>query len=84
MKVKLVEFDWFYTAEEGEASATCSIGTSWGYEKGKKTVTNIEYYSPKENGNRHYCDIIWDNGETLRTFNINAVIFEKEENNEKE
>ena len=82
MKVKSVQFNWFYTAEDGDGYEECEIGTVWGYKETKKTVVEIKHHPPQRNGDRPYCDIEFDNGEIYRTYNINNIVFEKELNNE--
>lgn len=53
--------------------------TRWGeeykrYEVGKNNVKEIQYHTPVGEGDRHYCDIYFDNTDNVkRIFNINEI-----------
>jgi hypothetical protein len=45
------------------------------YQLGNKGVNKIKYHSAQGEGDRHYCDIYYDNGTEIRAFNIEDIIW---------
>ena len=68
-KVECIEYNWCYSNEIGQESSN--------YEVGKYGVKEIEYHQPAGEGDRHYCDVIFENGYERRIFNLNAITYKK-------
>lgn len=66
--VKSVLYDWFYTLENGEEYQQAAVG--------RNGVVGIVYHAPVGEGDRHYCDVIKNDGTMYRIFNINNIAFE--------
>lgn len=76
MKVKQVNFNWFFTPENGEEFSTVSCGqfaTSLGV-AGNKCIS-IEQHTPAGEGDRFYYDAIFADGQRIRIFNPNQVFY---------
>lgn len=41
--------------------------------KGIDKIQEIRYHTPMGEGDRHYCDIVFTNGEESRIFNIDQI-----------
>lgn len=67
-KIKAIIFDWFYTTENGEEYCCCRVGEAG--------VTKIEYHPAMGEGDRHYCDVCYEDGSVIRKFNLNSIEFE--------
>ena len=81
-KVIFVSWDWFYTTDEGEGLAQARIGEEmWRYGK-SRIVKEINYHTPMGEGDKHYCDIAFDNGTSFRVFNLDEIEFKDEKSNE--
>lgn len=70
-RVALVVWNWRFSNKNGEEFDSC--------EPAKKGVERIEYHAAAGPGDQHYCDIHMEDGKTRRVFNLNEVVFEKEE-----
>ncbi len=71
MEVAELIVNWFATNENGEEFAS--------YTTGHHRVMKIEYHEPRGGGDKHYCDVFMENGSVMREFNLNTIIFKKEE-----
>ena len=67
-KVKAIIFDWFYSTENGEQYCSSRVG--------KLGVSKIEYHPAMGDGDRHFCDVYYEEGSVIRKFNLNSVEFE--------
>ena len=67
--IKSIEFNWFFTQEDGEAYTKYSVGTN---------CIKIEQHLPFAEGDRVFYDIYLEDGTILRTFNPNLVEITKE------
>ena len=71
-----VDYNWYFSSENGEEFSTAKVGQSG--------VTEIRYYSPQHECECHYCEVIFENGSLERIFNINRVYEEPIAANEPE
>jgi hypothetical protein len=72
--VHRVEYNWFYTNESGDEYGVAEIG--------KYDAVRIVYHTPQGEGDRHYCDVYY-NDRRERVFNISRII-EKSINTDRE
>jgi len=61
--------NWHYTNENGEDYVI--------YESPHEQIKNMTYHEPKGDGDKHYVDIEYSNGKTIREFNLNSVLWEE-------
>lgn len=70
-KVKSITYNWFQ-----EGNTANGIGENYySHTVGKNGVIDIIYHEPIGEGDKHFCDIHFENSYT-RVFNLNSVEFE--------
>ena len=62
-------YDWFYTNEVGEEYQE--------YVVGEAGVKEIQYHTPLGEGDKHYCDVVFEDGLVRRIFNISSFVFKR-------
>lgn len=67
--IERIEFNWFFTQEEGEAYSK--------YVVGQNCISIVEHL-PMWEGDRLYYDIYLDDNTVIRTFNPNQIEQTKE------
>jgi len=67
-----VNYNWHATDNPHYGSNGCDFES---FEVGLGGCKSIEYYGSCD-GSTHYCDIVFDNGRSIRIFNLNEVLFE--------
>ena len=69
LKVKAIIIDWFYSIENGEEYTSMRVGSTG--------VKEIKYHIPMGEGDKHFCDVYYEDGSVIRKFNINSIEFDK-------
>ena len=74
MKIAIIHFNWWSTAENGEDYFVYTVGV----ETRGMTPERIEEHQPCGEGDKWYYDVHFTDGTMQRIFNPNRVFYEKE------
>jgi hypothetical protein len=71
IKIISVRFDWFATESAGEEYKQYDLGSEYF----GKVVVQIIHHTAQGEGDKHYCEVQFNDGSCEYVYNLNRVIY---------
>ena len=72
MKIEQIKYNWFYSNENGEECNVYRVSTN-------DDIISIKEHTAQGEGDKFYYDVVFKDEHIERIFNINSVIYVKDE-----
>jgi len=73
MKIEQIRYNWFYSSVNGEEYQTyTTVGLI-------DNIDNIKEHVPLFEGDKYFCIVTFNDGHVEKIFNINLIIYVKDE-----